>query len=80
MSADNIERLEKLLMDGFSEVKDEFKATNQIIVGLRDEINTVKGETREVKAMAEKNTVEGRRRDERMAALEKQMKQLISSD
>ena len=80
MSSKEYQKLQKLLTEGFSQVKKDLAAQKEILTGLKGEIYSVRDETQEVKGMAEKNSREGKDREKRVAVLESQMKMLISSD
>ena len=80
MSSKEYQKLQKLLTEGFSQVKKDLAAQKEILTGLKGEIDSVRDETQEVKGMAEKNSREGKDREKRVAVLESQMKMLISSD
>ena len=67
------DNLESLVRNGFADMKTLF-------ADVKADVATVKKDILEVKEKADSNAVEGKKRDERIVALEAEVKRLSSSD
>ena len=69
----NNDSLENVVRSGFADVK-------KLLSDMKGELATVKQDVRDTKVVAEKNTVDGRKRDERLDKLEAKVDKLITGD
>ena len=70
---DGKDNLENVVRKGFNEIKG-------LLTNVKGDVASIKKDIGEVKGMAEKNTVDGKKRDDRIAILEARIDKLETSD